>query len=161
MHALLKSTAGFLLLALAATALALAGSTESSSRAAETIERGAGLAGTLNAIPGEVRRGARIGAAVRNTGEHGMAYGLGFGVHRRVGGEWGRVPDPFTTDSVPDIGLKVRPGESAGPRYGRLVDRFRLRQRVQPGNYRLVKVVSRGFRGPSLRLDSRFKIQAN
>lgn len=125
----------------------------------ETIEHGSGMAGTLVATPDHVEQGGRVSAAVRNVGDARMAYGLGFGLQHRVDGRWQTVRDPFTTDAVPDIGLLVPAGETAGPRYGsRLVDRFRLRTEVRPGIYRLVKSVSRGFRGPSLRLNGRFRI---
>jgi hypothetical protein len=44
------------------------------------------------------------------------------------------------------------------PRYGQVVDRFRFRGMLGPGKYRLTKTVSRGFRGPSLRLNTEFEI---
>jgi hypothetical protein len=146
------------LLVLGVTSAALAGFA-APSRAGETIEHGSGMAGTLVAIPDRIEQGGRISAAVRNAGDARMAYGLGFGLQHRADGRWRDVRDPFTTNAVPDIGLLVPAGETAGPRYGsRLVDRFRLRSEVRPGIYRLVKSVSRGFRGPSLHLNGSFRI---
>jgi hypothetical protein len=160
MRSTLTAGALILLIAFGLTKPGLAGPSAEGSAAGETIERGSGMAGTLVAVPKRVDRGGRIAAAVRNTGEARMAYGLGFEVKRRVRGDWVGVPVAFTTDAVPDIGLVAQAGETAGPRYGRLVDRFRLRDALGPGKYRLTKAVSRDLRGPSLRLDTEFEIVA-
>jgi hypothetical protein len=148
-----------LLVALGLPALAFAHRSTERFLTGETIERGSGMAGTLDAIPDQAERGGRIAAAVHNTGEARMAFGLGFEGKRRAADEWIRIRDPFTTGAVIDIGLLVPAGETAGPRYGGAVDRFRLRAHLPPGKYKLIKAVSRGFRGPSLRLNSRFEIR--
>jgi hypothetical protein len=161
MRSTLMAGALILLIASGPATLGFAGPSREGSAAAETIERGSGMAGTLVAIPKRVDRGGRIAAAVRNTGGVRMTYGLGFKVKRPVHGDWVSVPDAFTTEAVPDIGLLTQAGETGGPRYGQLVDRFRLRSTLGPGDYRLTKTVSRGFRGPSLRLDTEFEIVAD
>jgi len=87
--------------------------------------------------------GERTGMIVRNTGERRILYGLGAQIARRESGEWVTVPFDQCRRGceVPDVGLTLRPGAKAGPRYGGFRDVIRLSDDAEPGRYRLTKEI--------------------
>lgn len=133
----------------------------------ETVERKAGLRGTLVVRPPVVAPGDTLSVSVRNSGEVKMFYGLLNRIERRAGERWvDATKAVFGTPSPPvrNVILGAAPGKTAGPRYKAVTDEFRLPGDLRPGTYRVVKLVSGPSRGekpgPSLRLEARFTVGA-
>jgi hypothetical protein len=131
----------------------------------QTIERKAGMAGTLLVKPTAPTAGGTIRIAVKNAGKRAMYYGLDNQIERRVGADWrDATADVFgaADPGVRAILLSAAPGECAGPNYGNVVDRIRLPRDLKPGRYRVVKRVSgndRGFGPPQVKLKADFEVR--
>jgi hypothetical protein len=88
------------------------------------------------------RPGDGVSAQIQNPGPYRLSYGLSFTIDRKEGDRWVGVPlatlfgESF---AFPALGPILGPGEADGCSAG-----FTVPERMEPGLYRIVKVVSTG-----------------
>jgi hypothetical protein len=88
------------------------------------------------------RPGDEVRSQIQNPGPYRLSYGLAFSIDRKEGDRWVGVPlatlfgEGF---AFPALGLNLGPGEADGCSAG-----FAVPESMEPGLYRIVKVVSTG-----------------